>query len=100
MAGSARGNAIFDLQNIYATLVGIENNTQGYCRKKYSLSAEVCPNFWDEFIYRYYKGDSAMVQKMNDIMRRYYILTEKVLNAVSDRYKKSAAALFENRRPS
>lgn len=92
MAGSATGHAIFDLQALFASLVAIEKRTEGYCRKNYGLSAKVCENFWNIFFDTYMKHRQQEIRSMNELLAKYFVLKENILNklAIKNRFENRA----------
>ena len=80
MSGSATGHAIFDLQALFASLVAIENKSEGYCRKTYGLSANVCKEFWRVFFDTYMQHRQEEIKSMNELLARYFVLKESILN--------------------
>ena len=92
MAGSARGSALFDLQSIFASMVAIERTQEGYCRKTFGLSAEVCMKFWQEFFREYMSGRTEEIEKMNGLLLKCFVLKEKVLDQVAGKHLLQASA--------
>ncbi len=83
MAGSARGHSLFDLQSVFASLVGIEKIEPGYCRKNYGLSGAVCMRFWKAFFFEYMSGKSEEeIKKMNELLLKYFVLKKQVLDKI------------------
>ncbi|MCR5789242.1 MAG: STAS domain-containing protein [Lachnospiraceae bacterium] len=87
MAGSARGHALFDLQGLFASLVAIERGHEGYCRKTFGLSGDTCRKFWIAFFREYMKGSEAETDKTNELLLKYFVLKEKVLNLVEQKHQ-------------
>ncbi|MCR5421299.1 MAG: STAS domain-containing protein [Lachnospiraceae bacterium] len=87
MSGSARGHALFDLQGLFASLVGIENKTKGYCEKTYGLSKEVCIAFWNAFFGEYMGGNKQEISSMNELLARYFILKENILTKLEKKHR-------------
>lgn len=85
MSGSARGNALFDLQSLFASLVGIESKHEGYCRKTYNLSKATCLKIWNVFFAEYMKDRTAEIKQMNELLMKYYVLKENVLLKLESR---------------
>ncbi len=85
MSGSARGHSLFDLQALFASLVAIETTQSGYCRKTFGLTKAACLSFWNEFFAVYMKDRQQEIKAMNELLLKYFILKESVLNKVSDR---------------
>ena len=79
MAGSARGHALFDLQSLFGSLVGIEKKNPGYCLKNYGLSGATCKEFWDIFFNVYMSDRQLEIGIMNNLLLKYYVLKESVL---------------------
>lgn len=79
MAGSARGHALFDLQSLFGSLVGIEKKNPGYCLKNYGLSGATCKEFWDIFFNVYMSDRQLEIGVMNNLLLKYYVLKESVL---------------------
>lgn len=82
MAGSATGHAIFDLQALFASLIAIEKRSEGYCRRTYGLSANVCSEFWSIFFDTYMQHRQQEIKSMNELLARYFVLKEDILNKV------------------
>ncbi|MCR5106544.1 MAG: STAS domain-containing protein [Lachnospiraceae bacterium] len=82
MAGSARGHSLFDLQGIFASLVAIERTGAGYCRKTFGLSGQTCLEFWKIFFREYMNKNDKEIEKMNELLLKYFVLKEKVLNGL------------------
>ncbi len=83
MAGSARGHSLFDLQSVFASLVGIEKMDPGYCRRNFGLSGEVCMRFWKAFFSEYMSGKSSEeIAKMNELLLKYFVLKKQVLDKI------------------
>ncbi len=87
MAGSARGHALFDLQSLFASLVAIEKTDPGYCRKTFGLSSEVCLQLWNSFFKEYMTGRAGEIEKMNELLLKYFVLKESVLNQVERKHQ-------------
>ena len=79
MAGSARGNSLFDLQALFASLVAIEKNDEGYCLRTYGISSANCRKFWDEFFTVYMSDRQQEIESMNSLLMKYSVLKESVL---------------------
>jgi uncharacterized protein (TIGR02172 family) len=79
MSGSARGNSLFDLSSLFASLVAIENKNEGYCLKTYGLSKASCLTFWNAFFTRYMSDRPQTVTSMNELLAKYFILKERIL---------------------
>ena len=83
MAGSARGHGLFDLQSVFASLVGIEKIEPGYCRRNFGLSGESCRRFWNAFFTEYMSGKSKEeITKMNELLLKYSVLKKQVLDKI------------------
>ena len=83
MAGSARGHSLFDLQSVFASLVGIEKVEPGYCRRSFGLSGEVCMKLWKAFFAEYMSGKSEEeIAKMNELLLKYFVLKRQVLDKI------------------
>lgn len=88
MASCGYGHPTFDLQALYASLVAIEIDNPGYCMQKLGLDPAVCRKFWKTFI-RFYldidglaEDSNEKLSKMNQIMSRYYMLKEELLDTL------------------
>ncbi|MBO4396083.1 MAG: phosphotransferase [Eubacterium sp.] len=97
MGSCGYGHPVFDLQALYASLVGIEIDDPGYCERTFGLDAVVCRRFWRAFIHEYINDlgetiDDRMVAKIDDkavliketklnqLLTQYYILKKELLN--------------------
>ncbi|MCR4908364.1 MAG: STAS domain-containing protein [Lachnospiraceae bacterium] len=87
MSGSARGHSLFDLQALFASLVAIETTQEGYCRKTFGLTKASCINFWNQFFAYYMKDRQQEIKSMNELLLKYFILKESVLNKVEAKNK-------------
>lgn len=87
MSGSAHGNALFDLQNLYASLVAIERKQTGYCRKTFGVNAERCQTFWDIFFDTYMMHNKEKIKSMEELLLKYFVLTEAVLTKMENKNK-------------
>ncbi|MCR5748405.1 MAG: STAS domain-containing protein [Lachnospiraceae bacterium] len=87
MSGSAHGNSLFDLQALFASLVGIESKHEGYCLKTYGLSKISCIKFWNKFFSTYMSGRQQEIDSMNQLLSKYFILKENVLNKVEQKHR-------------
>ncbi len=79
MSGSARGNSLFDLSSLFASLVAIERKTEGYCRKTYGLSKATCLEFWNAFFTKYMCDRPQDIKSMNELLIKYFVLKENIL---------------------
>ena len=79
MAGSGRGNSLFDLQALFASLVAIERKDEGYCRRTYGLSKATCLGFWNAFFARYMGERQQDIKSMNELLVKYFVLKENIL---------------------
>ena len=79
MSGSARGHALFDLQALFGSLVGIEKKSPGYCLKTYGISGASCKEFWDIFFNVYMSERQQEIETMNGLLLKYFVLKENVL---------------------
>ncbi|MCR5774400.1 MAG: STAS domain-containing protein [Lachnospiraceae bacterium] len=85
MSGSARGNSLFDLQALFASLVAIERKNEGYCLKTFGLSRTACIKFWNAF-FSVYMGDRPQeIHSMNELLLKYFVLKESVLNKLENK---------------
>ncbi len=89
MSGSARGNSLFDLQSLFASLVGIESKHEGYCLKTYNLSRSSCIKIWNTFFSVYMSDRDQEIKNMNQLLMKYYVLKENILLKLEqkNRYK-------------
>ncbi len=87
MSGSARGNTLFDLQTLFASLVAIERTQNGYCRKNFGISGDSCRKFWTIFFDTYMDHDQEKIKSMNELLLKYFILKEQVLNKLANKNK-------------
>ncbi len=92
MASCGYGHPIFDLQALYASLVAIELDNPGYCKNTLGLDTIRCRNLWRMFINRYLTGEDkvkddykANYKSLNQLLSRYYILKEQILDALQRR---------------
>lgn len=85
MAGSARGNALFDLQGLFASLVAIEKTQEGYCRRTFGLSQQTCMTFWNVFFDTYMDHDHAKIASMQELLLKYFVLKETVLTKLENK---------------
>ncbi len=85
MSGSARGNYLFDLQALFASLVAIESKQEGYCRKTFGLSRASCITFWNEFFAEYMRDRKDDIRLVNELLLKTFILKESVLNKLQER---------------
>lgn len=92
MASCGYGHPIFDLQALYASLVAIELDNPGYCKNTFGLDTNRCRNLWRLFINRYLAGEDkvkddykANYKSLNQLLSRYYILKEQILDALQRR---------------
>ena len=85
MSGSAHGNALFDLQSIFGSLVAIEKVSPGYCQKTFELSPNTCAAFWQIFFKHYMNEQQSEVESMNRLILKSFVLKEKVLNRVEQK---------------
>ena len=83
MSASAYGASLFDLQNLYATLVEVARTNPTYCSSQFGISAENSLKFWDLF-YNKYMADSAQGTRetMLILLKQYYILNDKLLSVL------------------
>ncbi len=86
MSGSARGNAIFDLSSLFASLVAIETKDEGYCRRTFGLSKVACLKFWNKFFDVYLEGKQDQIKAQNQLLAKYFVLKESVLTKVEKKY--------------
>ena len=91
MSGSARGNSIFDLQSLFASLIGIESKHEGYCLKTYNLSKASCLRFWNAFFKKYMTDRNQEIDNMNQLLMKYSVLKENILLKLEqkNRYKQA-----------
>lgn len=88
MASCGYGHPTFDLQALYASLVAIEIDNPGYCAQKLGLDAGLCRKFWKSFERFYLEIDgltedaNEKISKMNQILSRYYMLKEELLDTL------------------
>ena len=87
MSGSARGNSLFDLQTLFASLVAIERTQEGYCRKNFGISGDSCRKFWTIFFDTYMDHDQDKIKSMNELLLKYFVLKEQILNKLSNKNK-------------
>ena len=87
MAGSARGHALFDLQSIFASLVAIEKVRKDYCFTTFGIKGDVCVRFWKLFFDRYMEKESTDIGSMNELLLKYFVLKEQVLNLVEEKHR-------------
>ena len=87
MAGSAYGNPLFDLASLYASLVGIANTDDGYCRRTFGISKEHCLAFWETFFNVYMDGNQDAIKSMTELLSKYFVLKENVLMKVEEKHK-------------
>ncbi len=92
MAGSARGNSLFDLQGVFASLVAIDRKEEGYCRKTFGLSRDTCTKFWNSFFKIYMKDRPTEMEKMNELLSKSFILKERVLDQIERRHRMQGMA--------
>lgn len=85
MSGSARGNSLFDLSALFASLVAIESKDEGYCRRNFGLTKATCAAFWQKFFNSYMDGKQEEIKSMNQLLAKYFILKESVLAKVESR---------------
>ncbi|MBO6108859.1 MAG: STAS domain-containing protein [Eubacterium sp.] len=97
MASCGYGHPIFDLQAIYASLVTIELDNEGYTEKTFGLDKKKCIGLWNTFL-RGYLGAAVTTpggsilgengegveaisdKKLSLLLTQYYILKEKLIN--------------------
>lgn len=83
MAGSAHGHPVFDLQGLYASLVEMERERPMYCSSTFGISGENCRKFWDAFFPAYMGGKSdTELEKMKTLLKKYYVLKQKLLSVL------------------
>lgn len=83
MASSAYGHPIFDLQNIYSSLIEKEKEKPFYCSSVLGVSPENCSKFWDLFFAEYMSGSKyEAIQGMQALLKKYYILNQKLLSVL------------------
>lgn len=87
MAGSGYGNPLFDLQALFASLVGIESKDEGYCRRTFGISKAACIEFWKAFFDKYMSGNDQEIKSMNTLLAKYFVLKESVLNEVEKKHR-------------
>ena len=87
MSGSARGNSLFDLSALFASLVAIESKDEGYCRRNFGLTKAACARFWQKFFNTYMDGKQEEIKAMNQLLAKYFILKESVLAKVEDKHR-------------
>lgn len=87
MAGSARGNALFDLQSLFASLVAIEKTQEGYCRRTFGMSRDLCMSFWNIFFNTYMNHETEKIKSMQELLLKYFVLKESVLMKLEKRNK-------------
>lgn len=87
MSGSARGNSLFDLSALFASLVAIESKDEGYCRRNFGLSKATCVLFWQQFFNTYMDGRQDDIKSMNQLLAKYFVLKESVLAKVEDKHR-------------
>ena len=86
MSSSSYGHPIFDLQNIYASLVEMEKERPMYCSSVLGVSADSCLKFWNSFFREYMNGeDEEKINAMQLLLKRYYILNHKLLSVLEDK---------------
>ena len=86
LSGSARGNSLFDLSSLFASLVAIETRDEGYCRRNFGLSNAVCHSFWNKFFDAYMDGKKEEIKSMHQLLAKYFVLKESVLTKVEKKY--------------
>lgn len=79
MAGSAHGNSLFDLQGLFASLVAIEKSDEGYCRRNYGVTSQICIAFWNAFFKKYMNNREQEINSMNELLAKYYVLKQRIL---------------------
>ncbi len=88
MSSCGYGHPTFDLQALYASLVAIEIDNPGYCITTLGVGANTCRSFWKVFIKFYMMSDditesiSEKITMMNQLLERYYILKERLLDTL------------------
>lgn len=87
MSGSAYGNPLFDLQALFASLVGIESKNEGYCRKTFGITKAACIEFWKYFFDKYMDSNEQEIKAMNSLLAKYFVLKENVLNEVEKKHQ-------------
>ena len=87
MSGSARGNPLFDISSLYASLVAIEERDEGYCKRTYGIYSGRCRDFWDRFFSTYMEGKQDEIYTMNKLLSKYCVLKENVLNKVEYKHR-------------
>jgi len=85
MAGSAHGNSIFDLQGLFASLVAIEKTDEGYCRRNYGVTSQICVAFWNTFFRKYMNNKEQEINSMNELLAKYYVLKQRILLKLENR---------------
>ncbi len=89
MSGSGRGNSLFDLSALFASLVAIESKDVGYCRRNFGLTSENCRDFWNKFFAVYMEGKHEQIRSMNQLLAKYFVLKESVLTKVENKHRVS-----------
>lgn len=86
MASSAYGHPIFDLQNIYSSLIEKEKEKPLYCSSVLGVSPENCQKFWNVFFTAYMDGSTIDAMKsMQSLLKKYYILNQKLLSVLENK---------------
>lgn len=88
MASCGYGHPTFDLQALYASLVAIEIDNPGYCRTNIGVDEKTCRSFWKSFSKFYFSNENEYestpekIAMMNQLLERYYILKERLLDTL------------------
>ena len=62
--GCGYGHPVFDLQEIYASLVAMEIDDPGFCEKHYGIAGKDCVKIWKAFIHRYLGDENNEMRDM------------------------------------
>ncbi len=79
MSGAAHGHSVFDLQGLYASMVEMEKERPKYCSSIFRMTYENCLKFWEVFFRAYMKGKEEEMDRMERLLKRYYILKQKLI---------------------
>ncbi|MEE3468674.1 MAG: phosphotransferase [Eubacterium sp.] len=96
MGSCGYGHPIFDLQALYASLVGIELDRPGYCEESMSISPSVARDFWKAFLRNYLQSESEVPvyddtynekmqmkeRRMSQLLTQYYMLKSMLLESL------------------
>ncbi len=79
------GHQVFDLQALYAELIGIELDRPGYCKENLGISVNICRKFWTEFIRSYMVNIWGHVdeKRINLLLSQNYMLRAGLLEEMT-----------------